>query len=157
MRALTINHVSVSAIEMDESLRFYTEVLGGERIPSPDFGMHVEWLRFGAMQLHLFKRGDEAPMFHHFGFTVDDFVGCFERARAIGALDDGFFDGSIHELPDGTLQLYLRDPAGNLVEINGAPLDEQGLARAREAIPQLKRLDEVRPQAGDHARARLLG
>ena len=49
-------------------------------------------------------------------------------------------------LPDGTLQMYLRDPAGNLVEINGAPLSADGLARAHAAIPELKLLADVRPQ-----------
>jgi lactoylglutathione lyase len=157
MRALAINHISVSAVEMDESLRFYVDLLGAERIPAPDFGMHVEWMRIGDLQLHLFKRGDESPTFHHFGVTVDDFVGCYRQARERGVLDNGFFDGAIHVLPDGTLQMYLRDPAGNLVEINGEPLPADELARAHEAIPELKRLSDVRPQTGDHGRARLLG
>ncbi|MCA1729793.1 MAG: VOC family protein, partial [Actinobacteria bacterium] len=29
----------------------------------------------------------------------------------------GYFS-NIYELPDGTVQLYLRDPAGNMVEVN---------------------------------------
>ena len=40
---------------MEESLRFYTEVFGMERLPSPDFGHSVEWLRLGDQQLHLFQ------------------------------------------------------------------------------------------------------
>ena len=157
MRAQAINHISVSAIDMDASLAFYLELFDAERIPSPDFGFRVEWMVIGGVQLHLFQRGDEAPTFHHFGLTVDDFVGCYEQARERGVLDHGFFEGAIHVLPDGTLQMYLRDPAGNLVEINGAPLAPDELALAHAAIPELKQLSDVRPQTGDHGRAKLLG
>ena len=157
MRAQAINHISISAVDMDESLRFYVELFGAERIPSPDFGFRVEWVEIGSVQLHLFQRGDEAPTFHHFGLTVDDFVGCYEQARELGVLDRGFFESVMHVLPDGTLQMYLRDPAGNLVEINGAPLSPDRLKRAHEVIPELKQLSSLRPQTGDHGLAKLLG
>jgi hypothetical protein len=39
---------------MEESLRFYMDVFGLERLPSPNFSGHVEWLRVGEQQLHLF-------------------------------------------------------------------------------------------------------
>ena len=44
---ISINHVSLSVVDMEESLRFYTEFLGMERIPGPQFGFRVEWLRVG--------------------------------------------------------------------------------------------------------------
>ena len=157
MRAQTINHISVSAVDMDESLRFYVELFGAERIPSPDFGFRVEWVEIGGVLLHLFQRGGVAPTFHHFGLTVDDFVGCYEQARELGVLDRGFFESVMHVLPDGTLQMYLRDPAGNLVEINGAPLSPDRLKRAHAVIPELKQLSSLRPQTGDHGLAKLLG
>lgn len=35
--------------------------------------------------------------------------------------------GRVRELPDGSMQLYLRDPAGNLVEITSEPEDRAGI------------------------------
>ena len=56
---------------MEESLRFYTDVFGMERLPSPNFSQHVEWLRVGEQQLHLFKSENPAPRSHHFALDVD--------------------------------------------------------------------------------------
>ena len=88
MCALRFNHVSIHAVDMDESLRFYTEVFGMERLPSPDFDIHVEWLRLGDQQLHLFVRETATPPYHHIGLDVDDFEATFVMARDRGLLDD---------------------------------------------------------------------
>ena len=61
VRATGINHVSIAATDLDESTRFYEEVLGLERIPTPDFAQPVQWLRVGEMQLHLLPRRRAAP------------------------------------------------------------------------------------------------
>lgn len=49
-----INHVSVNALNLDESVRFYEDLLGVERIPTLNFGIPVQWLALGRTQLHLF-------------------------------------------------------------------------------------------------------
>ncbi len=77
MRATRINHVSIHVVDMEESLRFYTEVFGMERVPSPSFSHRVEWLRLGDQQLHLFERQTPAPEYHHFGLDVDDLVAAY--------------------------------------------------------------------------------
>jgi catechol-2,3-dioxygenase len=41
VRATRINHVSVSARDFAESVRFYSEVLGMEPVATPDFGFPV--------------------------------------------------------------------------------------------------------------------
>lgn len=46
-----------------------------------------------------------------------DFEALFLRVLDLDVLDDTFGDPLV-ELPDGSVQLYLRDPAGNLVEVN---------------------------------------
>ena len=73
MRATGVNHVSISAPDLEASVRFYVEVLGMKRVPAPRFGgQPVAWLRVGDQQLHLFQR-EGAPQYHHFGIDVDDF------------------------------------------------------------------------------------
>jgi catechol 2,3-dioxygenase-like lactoylglutathione lyase family enzyme len=54
MAATNLNHVSLIARDLEESVRFYLEVFGMERIPTPNFGFPVHWLRVGPLQLHLF-------------------------------------------------------------------------------------------------------
>lgn len=139
-RAVGLNHVSVVARDLDESLRFYVEVLGLEPLPTPDFGFPVQWLRVGSLQVHLFERPDPPPTYAHFALEVDDVVALYERARAAGALDESF-GYTIAELPGGEAQLYVRDPAGNLLE-----LDHPDGAAARERIPEMIVLAERRPQ-----------
>ena len=111
-------HVSVHAHDLEESARFYKELFGMEEIPSPDFPFPVRWLKVGALELHLFPSEDAGPSGHHFGLDVDDFEAVCMRAREMGAqVTEGYFS-KVYELPDGAVQLYLRDPAGNMVEVN---------------------------------------
>ncbi len=139
--AVGLNHVSVVARDLDESVRFYTEVLGLEPLSTPDFGFPVQWLRAGALQVHLFERPDDPPVHAHLAFEVDDIVGVYERARSLGILESTTFGYAIAELPGGEAQLYVRDPAGNLVE-----LDHPDGASARMRIPEMILLSERLPQ-----------
>ena len=83
MRATTFNHVSVGARSLAESVRFYMDLFGMERIPSPTFRYPTAWLRLGDRQLHLVEREAAAPRFHHFAVTVDDFEAVYLKAIAL--------------------------------------------------------------------------
>ncbi len=118
MRARGLTHVSISARDLDESVRFYKDFFGMEEVPSPDFSTPVRWLRVGDLQLHLFLDESQAPARHHFALDVDDFEAAYTRAKQTGAHVSSGNYSTVRELPDGAVQMYLRDPAGNLVEIN---------------------------------------
>jgi catechol 2,3-dioxygenase-like lactoylglutathione lyase family enzyme len=149
VRATGINHVSISARNLEESASFYETVLGMERIPTPVFDRPVQWLRVGDLQLHLFLAlEDEAPLLHHIGFTIDDFDAAYE-AVAARASPEG--DPDLVELPSGQVQLYFRDPAGNLVELNWR--DAGTLDRSR--YPTLRRLADQIPQTEESTQAAL--
>ena len=139
--AVGLNHVSIVARDLAESTRFYVDVLGLEPVPTPDFGFPVQWLEAGGQQVHLFVRPDEPPAAAHLALEVDDIVAVYERARELGILDRRRFGYAIAELPGGEAQLYVRDPAGNLVE-----LDHPDGAAARERIDEMILLSERRPQ-----------
>ena len=120
MQARSFIHVSVRAYDLDESVRFYTELFEMEEIPAPDFPSPVRWLRVGGLQPHLFKSDDPALRSHHFGLDVDDFEAIYQKANEMGAAEgEGRFP-DIYKLLGGAVQLYLRDPAGNRVEVNWA-------------------------------------
>jgi catechol 2,3-dioxygenase-like lactoylglutathione lyase family enzyme len=142
MRATGFNHVSINAKSLEESTQFYVEVFGMEKIPTYTFAFPVQYLRLGDLQLHLFERDTDAPEFHHIGINVDDFEDAYRRAKELGILEGETFFQSLHELPDGSVQMYIRDPAGNLVECcwpDVSTLD-------RDRFPELKRLEDSVPQ-----------
>ncbi len=115
-----INHVSVNAVDLEDSTRFYEELLDAERIATPNFGIPVQWLALGRTQLHLFERDITPTSHHHFGITVDDLEPVYRAADKRGACDDTAFGNRLVLLPGDVVQLYVRDPAGNLVEIDQA-------------------------------------
>jgi YD repeat-containing protein len=149
MRATSFTHVSIHADDLEESLRFYTELFGMRRVPSPDFSRPVEWLELGEQQLHLMLRDTPAPVFHHIGIDVDDFEAAYRLASERGLFDGG--EPNARELNDGAVQMYLRDPAGNLVEVNwpdASTLD-------RSVVTTLRKISDERPQSDEALRARL--
>ena len=115
MGAIEFNHVNVSVADIDAAVAFYEDVLGLERVPSINSTAPGAWFRVGDAQLHLTERGGHGPEVHHFAVTVDDFATVYDRAVERDALDDTF-GAALYEFPDGAVQLYLRDPSGNLLE-----------------------------------------
>jgi catechol 2,3-dioxygenase-like lactoylglutathione lyase family enzyme len=151
VRATRFNHVSVHAFDLAESLRFYRDVFGLERLPSPNFSTHVEWLRLGEQQLHLFKSENPAPRSHHFALDVDDFEAAYLKAKELELLDDETFGAAVRELPDGAVQMYIRDPSGNLVEVNWPDVSTLD----RSVITDIRSVADERPQTGEAASATL--
>lgn len=145
MKATGFNHVSIHAHDIEESVQFYTEVLGMEVIPTPNFSFPVRWMRLGDLQLHLFERETEAPTYHHIGLNVDDFEAVYNKASELGMHDSEAFFSNIYELPDGSVQMYIRDPAGNLVEIDWPDVT----VLDRSNLPEFKKLGDTVPQTGE--------
>lgn len=151
MKVTSFNHLSIGATDLDKSVAFYTDVLGMELIPSYNFGFKTRYLRCGDLQLHVFELQDHVPLYQHFALDVDDFHAVYDRAKALGALDMTTFRNCVNELPDGCVQMYLRDPGGNLVEIDWP--DVTTLDRAR--IPEMKLLSEFAEQTEEGLKASL--
>ncbi len=118
MRATGFTHVSIGARDLEESARFYKDFFGMEEVPAPAFSGPVRWLRVGGLQLHLFHDEGPAPVGYHFALDVDDFEEAFRQAAEAGVRVEGGNYSTVRELPDGAVQMYLRDPSGNLVEVN---------------------------------------
>lgn len=113
MKLSGVHHVSLNVHDTEEVGRFYTDVLGLEKLPRPDFGFPGMWLRAGGQEIHLMEVKDHhAPDGYHFAFAVDDLDQSVEelRGRGIKVSDP-------RQLPGGR-QSFLRDPAGNIVELN---------------------------------------
>jgi catechol 2,3-dioxygenase-like lactoylglutathione lyase family enzyme len=146
-----INHVSINARDLSQSIDFYTDLLGAEPIATPNFGLPVQWLALGRTQLHLFERDIEPTSHHHLGITVDDLEAVYRVAERRGCFEYEAFGNHLVLLPGDLVQLYIRDPAGNLVE-----LDQAGADRLPDDMrAQLKRLSDFHPQTEQNLRGRL--
>lgn len=147
MQATGFTHVSVHATDVDASAAFYEVLFDVERIPAPNFGSPTVWLQVGDLQLHLFQREVSPPDIHHFGIAVDDFNEFYYRARERQLFldDDDPLDHGIFQLPDGALQTYVRDPEGNLIEINypdASDLDVEIRRRVEKREAQFEQSEE---------------
>jgi catechol 2,3-dioxygenase-like lactoylglutathione lyase family enzyme len=146
-----INHVSVNARDLQESVDFYVDLLGAELIATPNFGLPVQWLALGPTQLHLFEKDIQPTSHHHLGITVDDIEPVYRAAERRDAFDREAFGNHLVELPGDLVQLYVRDPAGNLVEI-----DQDGVDRLPDDLrSQVKPLWDFNPQSDEQMSARL--
>ena len=125
-----LTHVSLAVDDLAAAVTFYTELLGLEPLPTPDFQEQEDvdgpnttsaFLRCGDQQFHLFIEPDAEPMLYsHVAIHVDDFEEVYRRAKqldAFAALGELTAQPRIFQI-DRNVQMYLRDPSDNLVEIN---------------------------------------
>jgi catechol 2,3-dioxygenase-like lactoylglutathione lyase family enzyme len=113
MRALAVHHVSINVADVDESVRFYTDVLGlAARTDRPDLGVGGAWLDAGRQQVHLIHGEVPPGKGQHFAVLVADLDGVVDELRERGVVvSDPSPVGS-------SRQAFLKDPAGNLVELH---------------------------------------
>ena len=84
MAAIRFKHLSISATNLDKSLRFYEEMFGLER-PTYNFGFRRQCLRCGARSCKFRARGCGAGA-PAFALDVDDFTAVYRAAKERRAL-----------------------------------------------------------------------
>jgi catechol 2,3-dioxygenase-like lactoylglutathione lyase family enzyme len=112
-----IQHVNLMVDDLASATSFYRDVIGLAPIDTPDLGFPAQFFAIGADQeLHVNELDDTRPERAHFCLRVDDFDGVVSRAEASDAIETSTW-GRAKRLPSGVMQLFVRDPAGNLIEI----------------------------------------
>ena len=115
MLVVALHHVNVTVppeLEPDAK-EFYGNVLGLERVPKPSTSRQSgAWYQIGPNQLHLSVENGGPVSSRHVCFTVSDLKVAETRFREAG----------VEIIPDprpaqGNQRFYVRDPAGNLLEI----------------------------------------
>ena len=124
-----------------------------ERVPTARFaGGRVMWLRLGEQQLHLFESdGDDPTVRHHLGLDVEDFQSVYAKAKERGLLDTRAFGSPLRKHPMGWVQMYIRDPAGNLVEIDWPDVTTLDPS----VVADIRNLEDEVEQTGEAAHASL--
>ncbi len=123
-----IQHVTLMVTDLHAARDFYLQELGftERRVSGLDYPGAFLIIN-DHQELHLAELPDAAPSFRgHFCLRVPDFSALFYRMKALGRLDAAPW-GRIRELPNHSLQLYLRDPSGNLIELTSEPEDRDAI------------------------------
>ena len=116
-----IHHINVNVDDLETAVPFYRDVLGLALDPTPEQGMASQFFRINdRQQIHMNVLADARAYRGHFCLEVPDFEGVFARAKAAGAIDTEPW-GLVRALPNGKMQMFVRDPHGNLIEIASRP------------------------------------
>jgi catechol 2,3-dioxygenase-like lactoylglutathione lyase family enzyme len=117
MSTYRIQHVNLMVEDLEAAVEFYTGVLGLGLAPTPELGFPAQFVAVDEFQeLHLNRLDDATPERAHFCLRVPDFNAVFRRAKAADAIETGTW-GHARRLASGVMQLFVRDPSGNLIEI----------------------------------------
>ena len=121
-----INHVTLIVNHLEDAVAFYKNELGMEVIPAFMVDYPNAFLKVGEeQQLHLAEWEDAKSFRGHVCLVVEDFNGLFWRCKELGIIDIEPW-GKVRQLPEGVMQMFIRDPSGNLLEISstpGSPID----------------------------------
>jgi len=114
----SIQHVNVMVDDLDAAIEFYGGVLGLEKTFTPELGFPAQFFAVDeAQEIHVNQLDDVHPERSHFCLRLADFSAVFHRALELGLVETGTW-GKVRRLPAGTMQGFVRDPSGNLVEIS---------------------------------------
>ncbi|HWC76231.1 MAG TPA: VOC family protein, partial [Blastocatellia bacterium] len=118
MRVKQINHVALIVDNLESCRNFYTNVLGLEELPAFPFDYPVQFYKINDhQQLHLTEWKDAVSFRGHLCVEVDDFTESFRKFKELGIIDTAPW-GKVRKLKGGAMQMFIRDPAGNLIEIS---------------------------------------
>jgi catechol 2,3-dioxygenase-like lactoylglutathione lyase family enzyme len=120
-KALNINHVALVVSNLEAACGFYEKELGLEPIPAFLFDYPTAFLKINdSQQLHLTEWSDVYSFRGHVCMVVDDLNPIYWRMKELGVIDTSPW-GMVRVLPGGNLQMFVRDPSGNLVELSSPP------------------------------------
>lgn len=109
-------HAAVLVTDLDRARHFYTDILGLKEKPRPNFDFPGAWYDLGDCELHLQCVTEPLPavgvwprLDRHVALQVDDYDATKQELVGAGIQ---FREGTA-----GLPQIFVRDPDGNLVEL----------------------------------------
>ena len=122
-KALKINHVALVVKDLESACLFYENELGLVPLPAFLFDYPTAFFKLNdQQQLHLTEWKDSYSFRGHVCLQVDDINSLFFRMKDRGVIDIKPW-GKVRQLPDGAIQMFIRDPSGNLLELSSDPDD----------------------------------
>lgn len=116
-----LQHVNIMVDNLEEAVPFYRDVIGVELDETPPNDFPSQFFKFdNGTQIHMNEFPDEKPYRAHFCIVVDDFNAVFRRMKKAGVIIIEPW-GKVRRLASGSMQMFSRDPSGNMVEIASRP------------------------------------
>ena len=124
-----LDHFNIRTRRLDETVRFYEDVLGLKNGDRPKFTFPGAWMYSeGRPVVHLVdisstgeQQKPDSGVIHHVAFASRGFDGMKQRLQSKGMAFDS------RQVPGGTTwQIFVRDPNGVMIELNYEAAKEQG-------------------------------
>ena len=116
MKILTLLHSALLVTDLKAARQFYGGVLGLKEKPRPDFDFPGAWYDLGECELHLMVTLEALPAAerrprrdYHISFQVDDLEAAKRAIEEAGLAS--------RESSSGLGSIFVRDPDGNLIEL----------------------------------------
>jgi catechol 2,3-dioxygenase-like lactoylglutathione lyase family enzyme len=124
-----LDHFNIRTRQLDDTVRFYEDILGLQNGDRPNFNFPGAWMYSeGRPVVHLVDispttepQKPDSGVVHHVAFASRDFNGMKRRLQSKGMAFD------TRQVPGGELwQIFVRDPNGVMIELNYEAAKEQG-------------------------------
>jgi catechol 2,3-dioxygenase-like lactoylglutathione lyase family enzyme len=124
-----LDHFNIRTRHLDDTVRFYEDILGLQNGDRPNFSFPGAWMYSdGRAVVHLVDisptselQKPDSGVVHHVAFASRDFDGMKRRLQSKGMAFD------TRQVPGGELwQIFVRDPNGVMIELNYEAAKEQG-------------------------------
>jgi len=109
-------HAGLLITDLERSKQFYSGILGLKEKPRPDFDFPGAWYDLGECELHLIGTKEVLPAAaarpardFHVSFLIEDYEATKQALESAGI---AYREGS-----SGLAQIFVRDPDGNLIEL----------------------------------------
>lgn len=116
MKVNKLLHAAVLVTDLERAKNFYSGVLGLREKPRHNFDFQGAWYDLGECELHLIVTPEPLPQADqrprrdfHVSFSIED----YEATKR--ALEDAGL--AYREGKSGLAQIFVRDPDGNLIEL----------------------------------------
>ena len=130
-----LDHFNIRTRKLDDTVRFYEDVMGLEKGPRPNFAFPGAWMYSeGKAVVHIvdISRTDEqqkpdSGVVHHVAFASRGFDGMKQRLQSKKMPFDA------RQVPGGDLwQIFVDDPNGVMIELNYEAAKEQSASAPKE-------------------------
>jgi catechol 2,3-dioxygenase-like lactoylglutathione lyase family enzyme len=131
----TLDHFNIRTRKLDDTVRFYEDVMGLEKGPRPNFAFPGVWMYSeGKAVVHIvdISKTDEAQkpdsgVVHHVAFASRGFDSMKQR------LESKKMPYDARQVPGGDLwQIFVDDPNGVMIELNYEAAKEQSASAPKE-------------------------
>jgi catechol 2,3-dioxygenase-like lactoylglutathione lyase family enzyme len=128
-----LDHFNIRTRKLDDTVRFYEDILGLEKGARPNFAFPGAWMYSeGKAVVHLVDiskteepQKPDSGVVHHVAFASRGFADMQQR------LESKRFKYESRQVPGGDLwQIFVDDPNGVMIELNYEAAKEEGAAAA---------------------------